>query len=222
MISEMVSVPADHVTLGGDLVVPDGARAVVLCAHGISDTRHGARSRAMAAELNGAGFATLALDLLSEREDRDDVLTAAGEQRFDVYRLGRRTVAGVDWLNIQPGVRSLPLVLLGAGSEAAAVLEAAAELPDLVLTAVTWGGRPDLATEALRRVRVPVLLIAGDRDPQAQKLTEDAAQHLGAPHAVQVVPGATHHFDEPEVVNRAVAMTVRWCDERLDAGRESP
>ncbi|WP_262505179.1 dienelactone hydrolase family protein [Streptomyces sp. TRM68367] len=214
-ISEMVSVPAGHVTLGGDFFVPAQARAMVLSAHGIDSSRHSTRTRSVAAELRAAGLGTLALDLLSEHEDRGDAVTA--QQPFDVELLGRRVVAGADWLKIQPDSRALPIVLCGTGTEAAAVLQAAAELPDRVLSAVVWGGRPDLAGAALGRIQVPVLLIAGGRDPGVQRLTEDAAQQLGAPHSVRVVPEATRLFQEPGTLEQVVAMIKEWCDDRLSA-----
>ena len=214
MISELVSVPADRVTLSGDLVVPPEARATALCAHGVDSSRRDPGSRAVAAGLNAAGYATLSLDLLSEHEERA-VREQADDQGIDVRLLGRRAVAGVDWLKIQPGVRSRPVILFGAGAEAAAVLEAAAELPDLVLTAVVWGGRPDRAGDALRRLRVPVLLVTGDQDQDLLGLTRQAGRQLAVPSAVRVVPGAGPLLGEPGAREQATDLTRQWCDERL-------
>lgn len=214
MISEPVSVPAGRVTLSGDLVVPPEARATALCAHSLDGSRRDPGSRAVAAGLNAAGYATLSLDLLSEHEERA-VREQTGGQSFDVRLLGRRAVAGVDWLKIQPGIRSRPVILFGAGAEAAAVLEAAAELPDLVLTAVVWGGRPDRAGDALRRLRVPVLLVTGDQDPELLGLTQQAGRQLTVPCAVRVVPGAGALLGEPGAREQATDMTRQWCEERL-------
>ncbi|MFI2432642.1 dienelactone hydrolase family protein [Streptomyces sp. NPDC018693] len=213
MISQTVSVPADVVTLAGDLDVPESPRAAALCAYGVDSSRQSPRSRTVAAELRTAGIGTLSLDLLSEREDPSAVRTDA--QRYDVGLLGRRVVAAVDWLKAQPETRGLPVVLLAAGIESAAVLRAAAELPDQVLTAVVWGGRPDLAGEELRRVRVPVLIIAGGRDEGLLRANQRAAQSLAAPHSVRVVAGATHLFAEPGVLEQALDMAKEWCDDRL-------
>ncbi|MEU6539168.1 dienelactone hydrolase family protein [Streptomyces sp. NPDC047000] len=228
MISQLVSVPADRVTLSGDLVVPPEERATALCAHGLDSSRRDPGSRAVAAGLNAAGYATLSLDLLSEHEERavreqggDRAGGQAGDLGFDVRLLGRRAVAGVDWLKIQPGIRSRPVILFGAGAGAAAVLEAAAELPDQVLTAVVWGGRPDRAGDALRRLRVPVLLVTGDRDPDLLGLTEHAGRQLTVPCAVRVVPGEGALLAEPGARDRATDLTRQWCEERLRLAGEA-
>ncbi|KUO14555.1 dienelactone hydrolase family protein [Streptomyces dysideae] len=220
MISEMVSVPAARVNLSGDLAVPTSARAMVLFAHGIDRSRHSRHSRSIAAQLRTAGFGTLLVDLLSEGEDRRDAL--ADEQRLDVGLLGHRLVAAVDWVKIQPETRGLPVVLLGTGTEAAAVLEAAAELPDRVLTVVLWGGRPDLAGDAPGRVRVPVLVLAGSQDPAALRLSEETAARLSAPHSVRVLPDAIQPFEERGSLEQAVARTREWCDDLLRPSREGP
>ncbi|WP_432137780.1 MULTISPECIES: dienelactone hydrolase family protein [unclassified Streptomyces] len=213
MISQTVGVPADVVTLAGDLDVPESPLAAAVCAYGLDSSRLDPRSRTVAAELRSAGIGTLSLDLLSEREDATTLRTA--DQRFDVGLLGRRVVAAVDWLTAQPDLRGLPVALLGAGIESAAVLRAAADLPDRVRTAVVWAGRPDLAGDDLRRVRVPVLIIAGDRDDGVLRTNQRAAQSLGAPHSVRVIAGANRLFEEPGAWEEAVAMAKEWCLDRM-------
>ncbi|MFE6280938.1 dienelactone hydrolase family protein [Streptomyces sp. NPDC057877] len=215
MISEMVRipVPTDDVTLPGDLVLPDTPRAVVLFAHGSGSSRHSPRNRMVAAHLRSGGFGTLLMDLLSEPEERQDVVT--GQHRFDIGLLGRRLVAAVDWLGTQPETRKLPVVVFGASTGAAAALVCAARRPDAVLAVVSRGGRPDLAGDALDAVRAPVLLIVGGQDREVLRLNEEAAGRLPGPHGISVVPGATHLFEEPGALEQ-VADTVRhWCDERL-------
>ncbi|AOR37629.1 hydrolase [Streptomyces fodineus] len=219
MISDMVLVPTTDATLHGDLVVPTAARAVVLFAHGSGSSRHSPRNRMVAAELRTAGFGTLLMDLLSEREERHDALT--GEHRFDIPLLSRRLVAAIDWLDTQPDARGLPVVLFGASTGAAAALVAAAERPDRVLTVVSRGGRPDLAGDALEEVRAPVLLIVGGQDQQVLELNEGAARRLRAPHALSVVEGATHLFGEPGALEQVAETARRWCEERLEPTRES-
>lgn len=219
MFSETVSVPAGSVTLAGDCVVPAGGRAMLLCAHGVDRSRHSPTSRGVATEFNTAGFGTLMLDLLSEQEDSRDAMT--DEQRSDIELLARRLVAGVDWLKIQPDTRALPVIVWGMGTEAAVAVEAAAELPDLVLGAVVWGGRPDLAGRALRRVRVPVLVVVGGQDPGRLRQKQDAAPPLAAPHVVRVVPGASDLFEEPDALAAAVTLTKEWCDDRLRSAGNS-
>jgi dienelactone hydrolase len=213
MISEMVSVPAGRVTLGGDLAVPAQARAMVVIAHGIDSSRQSPGSRSVTAALHRAGFGTLSLDLLSEAEDRG--ISPEGDRRFDVRLLGRRTAAGTDWLKAQPETRALPIALFGTGVESAAVLEAAAELPDRALTAVVWGARPDLAGDALGRIRVPVLFVTGGRDPGLLRLHQQAAERIPAANAIRVVQDAGPLFQEPGAMDEALALATAWCDDCL-------
>ncbi|MFJ4692221.1 dienelactone hydrolase family protein [Streptomyces sp. NPDC088766] len=217
--SDMVLVPAGEVTLSGDLVVPAPARAVVLFAHGSGSSRHSPRNRMVAAELRTAGLGTLLMDLLGEREERHDALTA--EHRFDIALLGRRVVAAIDWLGTQPDTHNLPVVLFGASTGAAAALVAAVERPDRVLTVVSRGGRPDLAGDALEQVTVPVLLLVGGRDQHVLALNQEAARRMRCPHALHVVPGATHLFEEPGALEHVAATARRWCDDRLHSAHES-
>ncbi|MER6977839.1 dienelactone hydrolase family protein [Streptomyces carpinensis] len=212
MMSETVSVPADRVTLDGDLSVPASAEVMAVLPHGVDSSRHNPHSRSIAARLQASGIATLLVDLLSEREDRR--ATESGEQLFDTGLLARRLVAAVDWVKIQPDIRALPVILFGVGTQAGSVLEAAAELPDRVLTVVLWGGLPDPGTDTIKRVRVPVLFVAGGREPGVLRLTERAAHRLHVPHAVRVVPGATHLFQEPDVLDQLVDIAKEWCAER--------
>ncbi|MEU9211522.1 alpha/beta family hydrolase [Streptomyces sp. NPDC048415] len=219
MISEMVLVPAGSEELAGDLVVPSAARAVVLFAHGSGSSRHSPRNRMVAAELRTAGLGTLLMDLLSEREDRQDARTA--EHRFDIPLLGRRLVAAIDWLEVQPDIRGLSVALFGASTGAAAALVAAAERPERVLTVVSRGGRPDLAGRALERVRAPVLLIVGGEDQEVLRLNQWAAGQLNAPNFLHVVPGATHLFEEPGALEQVADTVKAWCDDRLTSARDA-
>ncbi|MFD0313144.1 dienelactone hydrolase family protein [Streptomyces flavalbus] len=217
MISEMVRipVPTDDVDLAGDLVVPDGARAVVLFAHGSGSSRHSPRNRMVAAALRDGAFGTLLMDLLSEPEERQDAVT--GRHRFDIPLLGRRLVAAVDWLGAEERTRRLPVALFGASTGAAAALVCAAARPDAVRAVVSRGGRPDLADDALDAVRAPVLLIVGGRDREVLRLNEEAARRLSAPHTLTVVPGATHLFEEPGALEEVAATARDWCDGHLRA-----
>ncbi|MFI2642422.1 dienelactone hydrolase family protein [Streptomyces sp. NPDC018610] len=219
MMSETVSVPADRVTLEGDFSVPASAGAVVLLPHDVDRSRRDPHSQALAARLRSAGWATLLVDLLSEREDRG--ATERGEQRFDAGLLAHRLVAAVDWVRAQPGTRTLPVVLLGFGTQAATVLEAAAELPEHVLTVVLWGGLPDPTADTVRRVRVPVLFIAGGQESGVLRLTERAARRLHSPHSVRVVPEATHLFQGQDELDRITDIAGEWCTEYLRFSRET-
>lgn len=219
-ISELIRVPVAAGALTGELVAPTPARAVVLFAHGSGSSRHSPRNRMVAAELRTAGLGTVLIDLLTDREGREDLST--GVHRFDIPMLGRRVTAVVDWLTAEPDLSGLPVVLFGASTGAAAALVAAAERPDRILTVVSRGGRPDLAQAALDRVRAPVLLVVGGRDPQVLRLNREAARRLRAPHALRVVPEATHLFEEPGALEAVAEAAKEWCDDCLRAvGREA-
>ncbi|MEE1941236.1 dienelactone hydrolase family protein [Streptomyces sp. TRM 70361] len=194
--------------LTGDLDLPEGARGVVVFAHGSGSSRHSPRNRAVAGVLRDAGLGTLLLDLLTEAEERTDTVTA--EHRFDIPLLGRRLAAAVDWLGTRPATAGLPVGLFGASTGAAAALVAAAERSRPVRAVVSRGGRPDLAGDALPGVGVPVLLIVGGEDREVLRLNERAAERLSAPCAVHVVPGATHLFEEPGTLDRAAAAARDW------------
>ena len=215
MVSQSVMVPAGGALLAGDVTLPEGARTVVLFAHGSGSSRHSPRNRMVAAELSGAGLGTLLMDLLTEREDREDALTR--EHRFDIALLGRRLVGVIDWLAAQPATRGLPVALFGASTGAAAALVAAAERPERVLTVVSRGGRPDLAGDALDGVRAPVLFVVGGRDREVLPLNQEAAGRLRVPHTLHVVPDATHLFEEPGALEQVADVARRWYEDRLAA-----
>ncbi|MFD5587899.1 dienelactone hydrolase family protein [Streptomyces sp. NPDC127063] len=213
MTSRTVRVPADGALLTGDLVMPPGARAVVLFAHGSGSSRHSPRNRMVAERLREAALGTLLVDLLTEEEDARDRVTA--ELRFDIGLLGERLAAALDWLGREETTRDLPVVLFGASTGAAAALVAAAQRPERVLTVVSRGGRPDLAGDALKAVTAPVLLLVGGRDTEVLRLNEAAARDLAGPHTLHVVPGATHLFEEPGALEEVADTARRWCADHL-------
>lgn len=207
-----VRIDTEDVALDGDLTVPDGARGVVLIAHGSGSSRHSPRNRRVADALVASGVATLLMDLLTPDEDRVD--QRAGEFRFAIDLLGRRLTGAVDWLAADPRTTALPVVTFGASTGAAAALIAAGQRIDRVRGVISRGGRPDLAADHLPRVRAPVLLIVGGHDPQVLSLNEAAAAHLAGPVHLVVVPGAGHLFAEPgaleAVIEHAVTAIDRW------------
>ncbi|WP_406500291.1 dienelactone hydrolase family protein [Streptomyces sp. NBC_00846] len=208
MRSEAVSLPVDGSAIVGDLVIPEQAAGVVLFAHGSGSSRHSPRNRAVAASLREAGLGTLLLDLLTEQEERLDAVS--GQYRFDIGLLGRRLVSAVDWLGDRPDTAELPLGLFGASTGAAAALVAAAERPGRIRSVVSRGGRPDLAAEALSRVRSPVLLIVGGDDGHVLMLNREAAERLRVPHRLHVIPGATHLFEEPGALEDVADAARQW------------
>lgn len=194
--------------LQGDLVVPDEARAVVLFAHGSGSSRLSPRNRFVAGVLNEARLATYLVDLLSEEEEEADRRT--GHLRFDVQLLARRLLEAMDRLARQPETRELPLGLFGASTGASAALVAAAERPDRVRAVVSRGGRPDLAGDALGRVRCPTLLIVGERDEVVIDLNREAMTKMSAPVELEIVPGATHLFPEAGALERVAELARDW------------
>ena len=204
-----------EVTLDADVVVPDGARGVVLFAHGSGSSRHSPRNRMVADRLHEHRFATVLADLLTEREEQRDAQTAAF--RFDVALLAERMTTIVDWAACTEPVRQLPIGLFGASTGAAAALVAAAARPSLVRAVVSRGGRPDLAEDALGRVRAPTLLIVGERDEVVIDLNRQAAGAMTAPHEIRIVPGATHLFEEPGALAEVAGHAATWFAAHLPA-----
>jgi len=212
----MIRVQTADVALEADLAVPDNARGVVLFAHGSGSSRHSPRNRMVAERLRGTGLATVLADLLTVDEEARDRATAA--LRFDIGLLAQRVAAAVDGLGRQPRTAGLPLGLFGASTGAAAALAAAAHRPADVRAVVSRGGRPDLAGDLLPQVQAPTLLIVGGRDEQVIGLNEQAAATLRVEHALQIVPGATHLFEEPGALEQVAGWAAEWFDHHLTGG----
>jgi pimeloyl-ACP methyl ester carboxylesterase len=194
--------------LNGDLSVPADAAGLVVFAHGSGSSRHSSRNRMVADSLQRGRLATLMLDLLTESEERVDVLTA--EFRFDIPLLAKRVIAAVDWAKSAKPTSSLSIGLFGASTGAAAALIAAAERPDVVRAVVSRGGRPDLADAALDRVVAPTLLIVGGRDDVVIQLNQEAYARLRSEKHVDIVPGATHLFEEPGTLDEVSRVAREW------------
>ncbi|GGL93479.1 hydrolase [Streptomyces fumigatiscleroticus] len=216
MVSETARIPSGDVALTGDLIVPVGARGVVLFAHGSGSSRLSPRNRAVADGLHRPGFGTLLLDLLTEDEEREDLATA--RHRFGIALLARRLTDAVDWLEQRPDTADLPVGLFGASTGAAAALVAAAERPGRVSAVVSRGGRPDLAGDTLPLVAAPVLLIVGGSDETVLDLNREAAGKLSALHRLHVVPGATHLFPEPGALEQVTEAAAGWFRDHLPQG----
>ncbi len=212
---ELVRVPVGRVQLEGDLVAPPAALGGVLFAHGSGSSRHSPRNRYVAAELQAAGLATLLLDLLTAEEEAVDART--GHLRFDIGLLAARLGAAIDWLGDQPATRTLPVGLFGASTGGGAALVAAADRPERVAAIVSRGGRPDLAGPALGHVRAPTLLIVGENDAPVIELNRGAMTHLRAVTRLEIVPGATHLFEEPGTLERVAELAREWFQRYLPA-----
>jgi putative phosphoribosyl transferase len=201
------------VTLNGDLGLRADARGLVIFAHGSGSSRHSPRNRAVAEVLQHGRMGTLLLDLLTEIEDRTDAATA--EFRFNIELLADRLVGAIDWAQAHPHTSSLPIGLFGASTGAAAALIAAARRPDVVHAVVSRGGRPDLADAALDVVAAPTLLIVGGRDDVVIALNQQALTRLKSTKELQIVPGATHLFEEPGALSRVSQLATTWFERYL-------
>ncbi|MCL5025847.1 MAG: dienelactone hydrolase family protein [Chloroflexi bacterium] len=212
-----VRVLAGRVTLDGNLGVPANPRGVVLFAHGSGSGRFSPRNRYVAQELRAAGLATLLIDLLTADEEVVDAQTR--HLRFDIPLLAERLVGATDWLLDNPDTRDLSIGYFGASTGAGAALVAAVERPDAVGAIVSRGGRPDLAGDALARVRAPTLLIVGGYDLQVITINREALKVLPGENKLAIVPGATHLFEEPGALEEVTRLAREWFLDHLRSKR---
>jgi putative phosphoribosyl transferase len=206
---EEVTVSAASVRLGGRLTVPPRAAGLVVFAHGSGSSRHSPRNRYVAAVLNEAGLGTLLFDLLTPAEEHDRAKV------FDIGLLGDRLVEATRWLLSEPDGRVGPIGYFGASTGAAAALWAAAEPGTDIAAVVSRGGRPDLAAGRLGAVRAPTLLIVGGRDDVVLELNREAQRHLRVESRLDVVPGASHLFEEPGTLQIAAELARDWFTSHL-------
>jgi fermentation-respiration switch protein FrsA (DUF1100 family) len=211
--SQSVFIPAGGVGLHGDLIVPPSARGIVLFAHGSGSSRYSSRNQFVAAELNRVGLATLLFDLLTEQEEFEERNTR--HLRFDIRLLAGRLMTAAKWVIGEPALNELPIGFFGASTGGGAALVAAAELPHQVRAVVSRGGRPDLAGEALDRVRAPTLLIVGGDDEGVIELNSQAYDRLQSPKRMEIVPGATHLFEEPGALETVARLAAEWFSSHL-------
>ena len=219
MDEQLVQVPAGAATLDGNLGVPAGARGIVLFAHGSGSSRHSPRNRYVAGVLREAGLATLLMDLLTADEEAIDLQTQ--RLRFDISLLADRLVGATDWLAQNPNTRDLRIGYFGASTGAAAALVAAAERPNAVGAIVSRGGRPDLAGAALARVRAPTLLIVGGHDIPVIGMNQEAMAQLHVETKLEIVPGATHLFEEPGALEEVARLAREWLARYLSGQQRS-
>jgi putative phosphoribosyl transferase len=218
--SSTVRVDAGDVQLEGNLAVPDDARGVVLFAHGSGSSRFSRRNRAVAEYLQSQGLGTLLFDLLTSDEEEIDRRTR--HLRFDIPMLARRVAGAAQWLQTHEATRRLGVGAFGASTGGGAALLAAADHPDAIQAVVSRGGRPDLAGEALPRVEAPTLLIVGGRDVAVLEMNRDAmAQMDRAEVELEVVPGATHLFEEEGALEEVARLTATHFREHLSGSRDN-
>jgi len=210
---QLVRITAGSAELEGNLSIPAGATGIVLFAHGSGSGRHSPRNRYVARALQDGGLGTLLIDLLTAAEEREDVRTA--RLRFDIGLLAERVVGATDWLTQNPATADLRIGYFGASTGAAAALVAAAERPDEAGAVVSRGGRPDLAIPVLDRVKAPTLLIVGGLDYPVIDMNREALRHLQAEKRLEIIPGATHLFEEPGALLEVARLAREWFTQYL-------
>jgi len=206
--TRQVLIPAAGVTLHGDLEIPFHAKGIVLFAHGSGSSRHSPRNRFVAKTLHGYGLGTLLFDLLTVDEEEVDRFTR--HLRFDIGLLASRLVAVTHWVQDSIETSHLPIGLFGASTGGGAALVAAADLGEKIRSVVSRGGRPDLAGDALPRVLSPTLLIVGEMDDHVITLNKHALKLMTCERKLEIVPGATHLFEEPGTLEMAANLAGKW------------
>jgi putative phosphoribosyl transferase len=206
--SEDVRIPAGPATLDGNLTIVDQAKGLILFAHGSGSSRHSPRNQFVARTLNEASLATLLFDLLTPEEESADLYT--GEHRFDIGLLAERLGFATKWAKEQTKMRDLSLGYFGSSTGGAAALVAAAEFPNEIGAVVSRGGRPDLAGAALSKVKAPTLLIVGGEDHVVIELNEEARAQMKCEVKIQIIPGATHLFEEPGALEQVAKLASDW------------
>ena len=211
-----VQIPAGRIALSGNLSLPEGATALVLFAHGSGSSRHSPRNQFVARTLNDAGLATLLFDLLTQKEEAIDTQTR--ELRFDIHLLAERLLHATKWAKRQEQTRDLGIGYFGSSTGGAAALVAAADNPLDAGAVVSRGGRPDLAGDALPKVQAPALLIVGGNDDIVIELNEQARDRMRCEVKLEIIPGATHLFEEPGTLEKAAKLASDWFVEHIGTG----
>ncbi len=205
----LVSIPYGEVRLEGALEIPKGAKGVVIFAHGSGSSRFSPRNNYVAEELRKHGLGTLLMDLMTSDEDM------VYERRFDIELLTRRLVVATKWLKDQEKTQGLAVGYFGASTGAAAAIQAAAILGEGISAIVSRGGRPDMAGPYLDKIKPPILLIVGGHDDLVIELNQRAYEKITAPKEFEIVPGATHLFEEPGALESVAELAAGWFEKYL-------
>ncbi len=203
-----IKIPFKGVVLNGNLNLPSGAKGVVLFAHGSGSGRFSPRNQYVAKEFNKVQIGTLLFDLLTSKEEEEDIVTA--EYRFNIGLLAERLIAATEWLRKDPITKNCAYGYFGASTGAAAALIAAAKLPNYIVAVVSRGGRPDLAAEYLPQVVAPTLLLVGGLDEEVIELNKQAMGQMTSEKKLIIVPGATHLFEEPGTLEEVAKFSADW------------
>ena len=211
-----VKIHAGRAVLSGNLSIPEGASALVLFAHGSGSSHHSPRNQFVARALNDSGLATLLFDLLTRDEETIDMQTR--ELRFDIHLLAQRLVHATKWAKEQEQTRDLRIGYFGSSTGGAAALVAAADNSHDAGAVVSRGGRPDLAGDALPKVQAPTLLIVGGNDDIVIELNEQARDRMRCEVKLEIVPGATHLFEEPGTLEKVAKLASDWFVKHIGEG----
>jgi dienelactone hydrolase len=207
-------IPVQDGELHAELCVPAEAKGLVIFAHGSGSSRHSPRNKYVAGVLQQCSLGTLLADLL--KRDEEVVDSATGEFRFNIRLLADRLNQISAWVRGNQGTAILPIGYFGASTGSAAALIAAAENPDNAGAVVSRGGRPDLATSYLSRVRAPTLLIVGGADAAVIDMNKEAqAQMRSSPTRMEIIRGATHLFEEPGALEKVAELASAWFQQYL-------
>lgn len=209
VLSQEIVIPLGNVQVGGFLTIPPQASAIILFAHGSGSSRHSPRNQYVAKFLQEEGFATLLFDLLTEQEE------ASQDLRFEIDLLAQRLMQATTWVQHHQESASLSIGYFGASTGAAAALVAAAQKEAHIFAIVSRGGRPDLAAASLSHVRAPTLLIVGGNDTAVIALNQKALDLLTAPKKLEIIPGATHLFEERGALEEVARLSSRFFHNNL-------
>lgn len=206
----LIKIPTDNFYLEGDLRIPEGAKGLVIFAHGSGSSRYSPRNNFVAKVLFNNGIATLLTDLLSEEEDTDY------EKRFDINLLTKRLIIITEWVKKQPETKSLNIGYFGASTGAAATLKAASRIGSEIKAIVSRGGRPDLAIDEIDKVQSPILLIVGGYDEPVIEMNKKAYNLLSFRKEIVIIPEATHLFEEPGKLEEVARLATEWFKKELN------
>lgn len=210
-MEQEINIHVDSISLPGTLALPEKAGSLVLFAHGSGSSRFSSRNRFVARVLQEAQIGTLLFDLLTAEEDQ------IYENRFNIELITERLVKATEWLARQDETRGLAFGYFGASTGAAAALKAAAGLGSGIKAVVSRGGRPDLAMEFLARVEAPTLLIVGANDEVVLGFNRKAYEKLKTTKNLEIIPGATHLFEEPRTLEQVARAAASWFKKHLSA-----
>lgn len=214
--NDSVRIELKQVNLIGDLAVPEGAKGLIIFSHGSGSSRLSTRNRYVAEHLQRSGFATLLFDLLTPEEDQDRA------NRFNIPLITQRLIETTHWVQEDPRINKFNIGYFGASTGAASALGAAAALGDMIKAVVSRGGRPDLADSVLPDVQSPTLLIVGGKDEPVIGMNKEAHDRLQCLKDMEIVPDATHLFEEPGALEMVAQLATDWFRKYLEPGKQHP